>query len=110
MLYYYIIIHLTLFFDSSLDLAVKFEQLVIVHNHFKVLLIQEQLSKNRVFVEKDNKGEVSCNVQSSTHERKTKTNLLFNKGKIYLKFSRLGVYFILILLNFCNYYSEYCTI
>ena len=55
---------------------------------FQVLLIQEQLSKNRVFVEKDNKGEVSCNVQSSTHERKTKTNLIFNKGKIYLKFSR----------------------
>ena len=54
-----------------------------------MLLIQEQLSKNRVFVEKDNKGEVSCNVQSSTHERKTKTNLLFNKGKIYLKFSSL---------------------
>ena len=34
------------------------------------------------------KGGIGCNVVSSTHERKTKTNLIINKGKIYLKFSR----------------------
>ncbi|XP_072044988.1 DNA-directed RNA polymerase III subunit RPC2-like [Amphiura filiformis] len=51
----------------------------------KVILIQEQLSKNRMIVEADRKGNVSCNVTSSTHERKSRTNVIFKKGRHYLK-------------------------
>lgn len=34
----------------------------IVNGTEKVILMQEQLSKNRMIVEKDNKGLISCNV------------------------------------------------
>jgi DNA-directed RNA polymerase beta subunit len=51
----------------------------------KVILIQEQLSKNRVIIDIDSHGEVCAGVQSSTHERKSKTNIGFSKGRIYLK-------------------------
>ncbi|XP_064629058.1 DNA-directed RNA polymerase III subunit RPC2-like [Lineus longissimus] len=57
----------------------------IVKGVEKVILIQEQLSKNRVIVDQDRKGNVLCSVTSSTHERKVKTNLITKKGKIYLK-------------------------
>nr|XP_039254006.1 DNA-directed RNA polymerase III subunit RPC2-like [Styela clava] len=51
----------------------------------KVILIQEQLSKNRMICEKDRKGLVSCSVHSSTHEKKTRATILQKKGKFYLQ-------------------------
>ena len=48
----------------------------IVKGVEKVILIQEQLSKNRIIVELDAKEQVGCAVTSSTHERKSKTSLL----------------------------------
>jgi DNA-directed RNA polymerase III subunit RPC2 len=51
----------------------------------KVILIQEQLSKNRVIIERDSKGLICASVTSSTHERKSKTNLVQKNGKIYLR-------------------------
>ncbi|KAF0305075.1 DNA-directed RNA polymerase III subunit RPC2 [Amphibalanus amphitrite] len=51
----------------------------------QVVLIQEQLSKNRMIVEQDSKGQVQCQVTSSTHEKKSRTNLIFKRGKYYLK-------------------------
>ncbi|XP_074641286.1 DNA-directed RNA polymerase III subunit RPC2-like [Tubulanus polymorphus] len=57
----------------------------IVKGVEKVILIQEQLSKNRMIVETDRKGYVGCSVTSSTHERKSKTNLIVKKEKYYLK-------------------------
>ena len=57
----------------------------IVRGVEKVILIQEQLSKNRVIVDVDRKGIVECSVTSSTHERKSRTNLIFKGGKYYLK-------------------------
>ena len=48
----------------------------IVKGVEKVILIQEQLSKNRIIVELDAKDQVGCAVTSSTHERKSKTNLV----------------------------------
>ncbi|XP_030837083.1 DNA-directed RNA polymerase III subunit RPC2 [Strongylocentrotus purpuratus] len=57
----------------------------IVRGTEKVILIQEQLSKNRMIVEVDRKGIVSCNVTSSTHERKSRTVVIVKKGKHYLK-------------------------
>ena len=51
----------------------------------KVILIQEQMSKNRMIVEQDPKGNMCCQVTSSTHGVKTRTNVIVNKGKYYLK-------------------------
>ena len=51
----------------------------------KVILIQEQLSKNRVIVEADEKNNIiSASVTSSTHERKSKTYVTLKKDKILL--------------------------
>lgn len=57
----------------------------VVRGVEKVILIQEQLSKNRIIVGKDNKGKVMASVTSSTHERKSKTNLVANGGAILLR-------------------------
>nr|ANJ43283.1 RNA polymerase III subunit B [Sugiyamaella mastotermitis] len=58
----------------------------IVNGTEKVILVQEQLSKNRIIVEADEKkGIVQASVTSSTHERKSKTYVLTKNGKIYLK-------------------------
>ncbi len=51
----------------------------------QVILIQEQLSKNRIIIDTDSHGEVCASVTSSTHERKSKTNVVMSKGRIYLK-------------------------
>lgn len=57
----------------------------IVNGTEKVILIQEQLSKNRVIVEADEKnGVISASVTSSTHERKSKTYVTLKKDKITL--------------------------
>ncbi len=57
----------------------------VVRGVEKVILIQEQLSKNRMIVDIDRKGIVECSVTSSTHERKSRTNLISKSGKFYLK-------------------------
>ncbi|GAA5896402.1 hypothetical protein JCM5296_002722 [Sporobolomyces johnsonii] len=58
----------------------------VVKGTEKVILVQEQLSKNRIIVETDpKKGLVQASVTSSTHERKSKTYVLTKHGKIYLK-------------------------
>lgn len=51
----------------------------------QVVLIQEQLSKNRIIVGRDAKGKVMASVTSSTHERKSKTNLITHNGAILLR-------------------------
>ena len=49
----------------------------IVNGTEKVILVEEQLSKNRIIVEADEKkGIVQASVTSSTHERKCKTYVL----------------------------------
>lgn len=55
----------------------------------KAILIQEQLSKNRVILEDDEKG-VSASITSSTHERKSKAYILMKHGRVYLKNNTLG--------------------
>ena len=57
----------------------------VVRGSEKVFLIQEQLSKNRMIVDVSRKGGVECSVTSSTHERKSRTNLIVRGGKYYLK-------------------------
>jgi DNA-directed RNA polymerase III subunit RPC2 len=58
----------------------------IVNGTEKVILVQEQLSKNRVIVESDPKKEiVQASVTSSTHERKSKSYVTLKKDRLYLK-------------------------
>lgn len=57
----------------------------IVKGTEKVILIQEQLSKNRIIVDLDSHGQVVASVTSSTHERKSKTNIIMKQGKLHLR-------------------------
>lgn len=58
----------------------------VVNGTEKVILVQEQLSKNRIIVEADEKKAiVQASVTSSTHERKSKTYVITKNDKIYLK-------------------------
>jgi DNA-directed RNA polymerase III subunit RPC2 len=63
----------------------------IIRGTEKVILIQEQLSKNRIIVEPDRNGFICANVTSSTHEKKSKTGVFYGKGgKSYLKHNSLN--------------------
>lgn len=55
----------------------------VVKGAEKVILMQEQLSKNRIIIENDTRG-LMANVQSSTHERKSRTTLIAKGNKLYL--------------------------
>ena len=56
----------------------------------KVILMHEQLSKNRVIIELDPKGNVSAAITSSTHDRKSRCNIFFKNNKLYMKHNSLG--------------------
>lgn len=63
----------------------------VVNGTEKVILVQEQLSKNRIIVEADDKkGIVQALVTSSTHERKSKTYVVTKNDKIYLKHNSIA--------------------
>ncbi|KZF20669.1 beta and beta-prime subunits of DNA dependent RNA-polymerase [Xylona heveae TC161] len=63
----------------------------IVNGTEKVILVQEQLSKNRVIVEAEpKKGIVQASVTSSTHERKSKSYVILKKDRIYLRHNVLN--------------------
>jgi DNA-directed RNA polymerase III subunit RPC2 len=63
----------------------------IIRGTEKVILIQEQLSKNRIIVEVDRTGFITANATSSTHEKKSKTGICFGKGgKTSLKHNSLN--------------------
>ncbi|CAK9437258.1 uncharacterized protein LODBEIA_P16360 [Lodderomyces beijingensis] len=63
----------------------------VVNGTEKVILVQEQLSKNRIIVESDEKkGIVQASVTSSTHERKSKTYVITKHDKIYLKHNSIS--------------------
>lgn len=58
----------------------------IVNGTEKVILVQEQLSKNRVIVEAEPKKEiVQASVTSSSNERKSKSYVLLKKDRVYLR-------------------------
>ncbi|KAI1340133.1 RNA polymerase Rpb2 [Xylariaceae sp. FL0016] len=58
----------------------------IIRGTEKVILVQEQLSKNRIIVEADEKNSIiSASVTSSTHERKSKTYVTLKKDRIVLQ-------------------------
>jgi DNA-directed RNA polymerase III subunit RPC2 len=62
----------------------------IVKGVEKVVLTQEQLSKNRIIVELDSKSSVSASVTSSTHERKSRTVITTKHGRLHLKHNTIG--------------------
>ena len=62
----------------------------IVRGVEKVILVQEQLSKNRVIVEIDRKHQVGANVTSSTHERKVRTSIIVKGHRLYIKHNNLS--------------------
>ncbi|CAH1109199.1 unnamed protein product [Psylliodes chrysocephalus] len=55
----------------------------VVKGQEKVILIQEQLTKNRMIVEEAKYG-VQCQVTSSTHEKKSRTNVFVKGNKYYM--------------------------
>ncbi|KAL5706643.1 DNA-directed RNA polymerase [Ranunculus cassubicifolius] len=57
----------------------------VVKGTEKVVLIQEQLSKNRIIIDSDKKGRLMASVTSSTEAKKTKTNIVIDKERIYLQ-------------------------
>lgn len=66
----------------------------IVKGIEKVILMQEQLSKNRMIIELDAKGFVCATITSSTHERKSRCSILVKPTshghRVYLKHNTLG--------------------
>uniref|UniRef100_A0A915HX80 DNA-directed RNA polymerase subunit beta n=1 Tax=Romanomermis culicivorax TaxID=13658 RepID=A0A915HX80_ROMCU len=56
----------------------------------KVILMQEQLSKNRIMVSKNFKNDLQCEVLSSTTERRSKTYITLRRGRFYLKHNQLS--------------------
>ncbi|KAK9824521.1 hypothetical protein WJX72_011068 [[Myrmecia] bisecta] len=57
----------------------------VVKGTEKVILIQEQLSKNRIIIDVDSKDQIMASVTSSTHERKSKTNIVTKHGAMFLR-------------------------
>ncbi|KAJ1423739.1 hypothetical protein B484DRAFT_398539 [Ochromonadaceae sp. CCMP2298] len=54
----------------------------IVKGNEKVILMHEQLSKNRVIIELDPKDNVSAAITSSTHDRKSRCNIFFKNQRL----------------------------
>ncbi|MFH4983624.1 hypothetical protein AB6A40_010333 [Gnathostoma spinigerum] len=62
----------------------------VVRGSEKVVLIQEQLSKNRIMIGRNSKRELQCEVLSSTSDRKSKTYVIGKKQKYYLRHNQLS--------------------
>ncbi|KAF7456979.1 DNA-directed RNA polymerase III RPC2 [Cryptosporidium felis] len=57
----------------------------VVKGTEKAILMQEQLSKNRIIVELDNKHNFCATVTSTTAESKSRTLVVFKNSKLYLR-------------------------
>lgn len=53
-------------------------------------MIQEQLSKNRIIIDTDNKGYIQASVVSSTETTKSKTVTVMVKERIYLSLNQFA--------------------
>jgi len=56
----------------------------------RILLMQEQLAKNRVLIETDFKGDLSAVVTSTSLERKSKTKVVLKKKLLYVSHNSLA--------------------
>ncbi|XP_065222297.1 DNA-directed RNA polymerase III subunit RPC2 [Planococcus citri] len=61
----------------------------IIRGTEKVILIQEQLSRNRILIDKDARGGMFCQVRSSSHDKKSRTSIVIKKGKYYVSHNAL---------------------
>ncbi|EUB54999.1 DNA-directed RNA polymerase III subunit RPC2 [Echinococcus granulosus] len=57
----------------------------IINGSEKVVLMQEQMSKNRIIVDGDTKKGMVCSVTSSSAQTKSKTNILLKDGRFFLQ-------------------------
>ena len=61
----------------------------VVRGVERVVLIQEQMSKNRIIIELDSKKNLQAQVTSSTHERKSRTTVGLKNGKFFMRHNSL---------------------
>lgn len=62
----------------------------VVRGSEKVILMQEQLSKNRIMINRNIKKELICEVLSTTQDRKSKTYIINKKRCYYVKHNQLA--------------------
>lgn len=62
----------------------------IIKGAEKVVLIQEQISKNRIIIEEDAKGNLCAQVTSSSLTQKTRTTIVYKNAKFYLEQNALS--------------------
>uniref|UniRef100_A0A7E4ZYZ0 DNA-directed RNA polymerase subunit beta n=1 Tax=Panagrellus redivivus TaxID=6233 RepID=A0A7E4ZYZ0_PANRE len=62
----------------------------IIRGTEKVVLMHEQMAKNRIMINRNSKKELVCEVMSSTSQRKSKTYVCNKKGKYYVQHNQLG--------------------
>jgi DNA-directed RNA polymerase III subunit RPC2 len=82
--------------QSDAELAERFRECpldpggyFIVRGAERVILIQEQLCKNRMLVELDARGDLCATVTSSTAERKSRTAVVYRGERLYLRHNTL---------------------
>ncbi|KAF1899808.1 hypothetical protein Lal_00019940 [Lupinus albus] len=62
----------------------------VIKGNEKVMLIQEQLSKNRIILDTDKKGNFIASVTCSTEQFKTKTVIVMEHEKIWLQLNKFS--------------------
>ncbi|KAI1729131.1 RNA polymerase rpb2, domain 6 domain-containing protein [Ditylenchus destructor] len=62
----------------------------VIRGSEKVVLMQEQLSKNRIMINRNSKKELICEVLSTSADRKSKTYIVNKKRKYYIKHNQLA--------------------
>ncbi|KAK6036191.1 DNA-directed RNA polymerase, beta subunit [Cooperia oncophora] len=62
----------------------------IVKGSEKVILIQEQLSKNRIMIGRNSNKDLQCEVLSSTAEKKSKTYVIARRNRYWLRHNQLN--------------------
>lgn len=82
--------------ENETELAERFRECpldpggyFIVRGAERVILIQEQLCKNRMLVELDARGDLCATVTSSTAERKSRTAVVLRGERLYLRHNTL---------------------
>ncbi|KJH50741.1 DNA-directed RNA polymerase, beta subunit [Dictyocaulus viviparus] len=61
----------------------------IIKGSEKVILIQEQLSKNRIMIGRNSNKDLQCEVLSSTSEKKSKTYVIARRNRYWLRHNQL---------------------
>jgi len=52
--------------------------------------MHEQISRNRIMINRNSKKELICEVLSTSQDRKSKTYIIGKKGRYYLKHNQLA--------------------